>query len=281
MLFRSEVRAKLSGLETSPSLELEQARFRLFDSITTFLKNAAQTQPLMLVLDDLHWADKSSLLLLQFLAREMAASRLLVVGTYRDVELSRQHPLSETLAQLSREQVFRQQLLGGLSQEVTPSLIQAAIGILPSQVVAETIFAHTEGNPYFMTEIVRLLAERGELTEEGIGGAEGLRLPDGVREAIGQRLNRLSDECNQVLTTASVIGREFSLRLLERLMDSFSEDRLLDVVEEAVGAKVIEELAGLGERYQFTHGLVQETLGSELLVARRVRLHAQIGRAHV
>ncbi len=150
---------------------------------------------------------------------------------------------------------------------------------MPPQGVAETIFAHTEGNPYFMTEIVRLLAEREELTEEGIGGAQGLRLPDGVREAIGQRLNRLSDECNQALTTASVIGREFSLSQLGLLIDSFSADQLLDVVEEALGARVIEELSGPGERYQFTHGLVQETLASELSAARRVRLHARIAEA--
>jgi predicted ATPase len=107
----AEVREKLPGLEAPPALEPEQARFRLFDSIATFLKNAAQTQPLVLVLDDLHWADKPSLLLLQFLARQLAGSRLLLVGCYRDVELSRQHPLSEALAQLSREPVFQRQPL--------------------------------------------------------------------------------------------------------------------------------------------------------------------------
>jgi predicted ATPase len=106
-----EVRVELPGLETPPALEPEAARFRLFDSITTFLKNAAQSQTLMLVLDDLHWADKPSLLLLEFLARQMADCRLLVVGCYRDMELSRQHPLSESLAQLSREPVFRRQTL--------------------------------------------------------------------------------------------------------------------------------------------------------------------------
>ena len=106
-----EIRHKLSGLEPPPALEPEQARFRLFGSITTFLKNAAQSQPLMLVLDDLHWADQPSLLLLEFLAREMGGSRLLVAGAYRDVELSRQHRLSQTLAQLSREPVFRREVL--------------------------------------------------------------------------------------------------------------------------------------------------------------------------
>ncbi|MFB3118923.1 MAG: AAA family ATPase, partial [Stenotrophomonas maltophilia] len=101
-----ELREKLPDLEPAPSLEAEQARFRLFDSITTFFKNAAQSQPLMLALDDLHWADRSSLLLLEFLAREIQSSPLLILGTYRDVEVSRRHPLSAALGSLMREQHF-------------------------------------------------------------------------------------------------------------------------------------------------------------------------------
>ena len=118
-----EVRQKLPDLAPPPYLDPEQARFRLFDSIAAFLKNAASSQPLLLILDDLHWADKPSLLLLEFLARQMVESRLLVVGTYRDMELSRQHPLSETLAQLSRHPVFQRQQLLGLSQEETGRFI--------------------------------------------------------------------------------------------------------------------------------------------------------------
>jgi predicted ATPase len=112
-----QVREKLTDLQPPPALEPEQARFRLFESISTFLKNAAQTQPLLLVLDDLHWADQASLLLLEFLAREMPSSFLVVVGTYRDVEVSRPHPLTDTLAQLAREPVMQRVLLRGLSQD--------------------------------------------------------------------------------------------------------------------------------------------------------------------
>ncbi len=182
-----ELREKLPDLEPPPVLEPEQARFRLFDSITTFLKNAAQQQPLMLVLDDLHWADQPSLLLLQFLAREMGRSRLLVVGTYRDVELSRQHPLSETLAHLSREPVFRREVLGGLSREDTGDFVEVAAGLRPAQGLVESIYLQTEGNPFFMGEIIRLLAEQGELTKVGIGDSPSIRIPEGVREVIGPR----------------------------------------------------------------------------------------------
>ena len=185
-----EIYGKLSGLESPPVLEPEQARFRLFESITSFLKNASQSQPLMLVLDDLHWADKSSLLLLQFLARELApdqSGRLLVVGCYRDVELSRQHPLSETLAQLSRSARggFQRVLLRGLDQEDTARILEGSTGIEPAPGLVETLYSNTEGNPFFMTEVIRLLSESGELTADHTRPLPGLRIPEGVREAIG------------------------------------------------------------------------------------------------
>jgi predicted ATPase len=233
------IRNKLPDLETPPVLEAEAARFRLFDSITTFLEDAAQSQPFMLVLDDLHWADRSSLSLLEFLARELGESRLLVVGCYRDTELSRQHPLAGTLAQLSREPVFRRQVLRGLGQDELGEFIQATTGVQLSHELTATLYAHTEGNPFFMTEVIQLLAESGELTSEHIGWPEGMRVPEGVREVIGQRLNRLSEQCNEVLTTASIIGREFDFRLLSILNGELSEDRLLQMVDEALSFHLV------------------------------------------
>jgi ATP/maltotriose-dependent transcriptional regulator MalT len=275
----SEVRDKLPGLEPPLALQPEQARFRLFDSITTFLKNAAQSQPLMLVLDDLHWADKPSLLLLQFLARQLGESHLLVVGCYRDLELSRQHPLSEALAQLSRLPVFQRELLLGVNQEDTSQFIEMTAGIRPSPQLVETIHTHTEGNPFFLKEMTRLLSERGELTAAEIGGPEGIRIPQGVREVIGQRLNRLSESCHQTLITASVIGREFDFRLLHTLRGEATEERLLGVIDEALAAHLIEESSGGAERYRFSHALIQEVLSKEMSASRKVRLHARIGEA--
>jgi predicted ATPase len=181
----SEVRSKLPSLEPPPALQPDQARFRLFDSITTFLKNAAQSQPLMLVLDDLHWADKPSLLLLQFLARQLTESHLLVVGCYRDLELSRQHPLSEALAQLSHLPVFQRELLLGMSREDTGQFIELTARMRPSPQLIETIYAHTEGNPFFLKEMTRLLSERGELGATGIGGPEGIKIPQGFERRLG------------------------------------------------------------------------------------------------
>ena len=270
-----EIRHKLTGLETPPALEPKQARFRLFDSITTFLKNAARSQPLLLVLDDLHWADRSSLLLLEFLAREIQSSPLLVLGTYRDVEVSRHHPLSQTLGSLIREERFLRVQLPGLAEPEVEQLIQRVAFVSPPPGLSATIHRRTEGNPLFVTEIIRMLPG------EGLDGGQDFltSIPEGVRDAIGRRLNRLSEGCNQVLTTASVIGREFDFRLLSALSDVPTETVLLGLVDEALEGHIIEELPEGREHYQFSHALIQETLSEELSTSREVRLHARIAEA--
>jgi tetratricopeptide (TPR) repeat protein len=271
-----EIFQRLPAMDPPPALAPEAARFRLFDSITRFLKNASGHQPLFLVLDDLHWADEPSLQLLRFLARELEDSCVMVVGCYRDVELSRQHPLSETLAHLAREAVYQRHLLRGLGRDDTARFIEAAAGTGVSQHVLEAVYAHTEGNPFFTTELVQLLSDRGELAEEAVGGPQGLRIPEGVREVIGQRLNRLSEECNHALTIGAVLGRQFGIDALARLSPGLSEERALELMEEALAARLIEEAAPNVGYYQFTHRLLQEVLVQELSLTRRVRLHARI-----
>ena len=272
----SEVRERLPGLPKPPALEPEQARFRLFDSITTFLKNASNRQPIVLILDDLHWADKPSLLLLQFMARELRQSRLTVLGTYRDVELGRQHPLSQALAELAREGLSKRVLLRGLTQRDVARFIEITAGAEPPQALVEAVYRETEGNPFFVSEIVRLLVADGRLEKPEQVTSWSVTIPQGVREVVGRRLDHLSDECNGVLTISSVIGREFGLRTLEKVSE-LQGDRLLEALEEAVGARVIAEKQGTTEEYTFTHALIRETLYDELSTARRVRLHRQIG----
>jgi len=274
----SDVRERLPDLQPPPELEPEQARFRLFDSVTTFLKTASQRQPLVLVLDDLHWADQPSLMLLQFVARELGGARLLLIGTYRDVELSRQHPLAETLGELTRERLFQRVLLRGLTQEDVGRFIEMTSGNSAPRGLAEAVHSQTEGNPLFVTEVVRLLVQEGELSPEKVRETDSwtMRIPEGVREVIGRRLNRLSQCCNEALTVASIVGREFTLAQLTPLIEEVTEDRLFEILEEALASRVIEELPQSVGRYQFTHALIQETLAEELSITRRVRLHARI-----
>ncbi len=274
----SEVKERLPGLPAPPTLEPEQARFRLFDSITTFLKNASKDTPLMVVLDDLHWADKPSLLLLQFLARELRGSRLLVLGTYRDVELRRQHPLAQTLGELNRENLSQRILLRGLTEHDVRRFVEVTAGTSPPATLVQAVYRETEGNPFFVNEIVRLLVADGRLEHAEAVTTWSVTIPQSVKEVVGRRLDHLSEECNKVLTIGSVIGREFGLRVLEKVSD-VKGDRLLEALEEAMGARVIAELPRATDQYWFSHALIRETLYEELSTTRRVRLHRQIGEA--
>jgi len=277
----SDVRDRLPGLQAPAVLEPEQARFRLFDSICAFLTRASRTQPLVLVLDDLHWADQPSLLLLEFIARELSGARLLLVGTYRDMEVSRGHRLSTTLGELNRERLFRRVLLRGLDQDDVGRFIELVSGVNPPKGMVEAVHRQTEGNPLFVTEVVRLLVQQGELIsgQESQRESWSVRIPEGVREVIGRRLDRLSERCNETLTIASIIGREFTLDLVKPLIEDITEDRLLEVLDEALASRVIEELPKVVGRYQFTHALIQETLAGELSTSRKVRLHARVAQA--
>jgi class 3 adenylate cyclase len=274
----SEVGERLPGLPAPPTLEPDQARFRLFDSITTFLKNASKGAPLMVVLDDMHWADKPSLLLLQFLAKELRGSRLLVLGTYRDVELRRQHPLAQTLGELNRENLSQRVLLRGLTENDVKRFVEVTAGTTPTEALVKAVYRETEGNPFFVNEIVRLLVSDGRLEKAESVTEWSVTIPQSVREVVGRRLDHLSDECNKVLTIGAVIGREFGVKLLEKVAE-VKGDRLLEALEEAMAARVIAELPKATDQYWFSHALIRETLYEELSSARRIRLHRQIGEA--
>jgi tetratricopeptide (TPR) repeat protein len=270
----ADVRECLPDLYPPPTLEPEQARFRLFDSITSFLKNAGSLCPIVLILEDLHWADAPSLMLLQFLVRDVTHARLLVIGTYRDTELGRQHPLAQTLAELARHGFTKRMNLPGLTEPHVARFIELTTGISPSETLVSAVFRDTEGNPFFVNEVVKLLIEEGRL-DEPLHGTLTIPLPQGVREVIGRRLDHLSETCDSVLTVASVIGREFNVGELEPLCN-VPESQLIQVLEEAVRAKLIIETPTPGQ-YNFVHALIRETLSSELSTARRVRLHLRVG----
>ncbi|MCH8222820.1 MAG: AAA family ATPase [Chloroflexi bacterium] len=279
-----DVKERLPDLQAPPQIDdPESARFRLFDSISTFLKKASSAQPIVLMLEDLHWSDKPSLLLLEFVTRELSNSRLMIVGNYRDVDLNRRHPLSLTLGELTRERLFDRVLLRGLQKHDVRRFIEVAAGIDPPTALVDAVFTQTEGNPLFVTETVRLLIQEGDIssgakTEGGTSSWE-IRIPEGVREVIGRRLDRLSERCNEVLTTAAVVGRQFRFGVLMKLVEDASENMLLDVLDEALDARIVEEVPSEVGLYQFTHALMQETLAEELSLSRRVRLHARIAEA--
>jgi eukaryotic-like serine/threonine-protein kinase len=272
-----EVRERIGDVADPPDLEPDQARFRLFDSITTFLRNAAGSRPLVIVLDDLHWADEPSLLLLKFVARNLSDVGLLILGTYRDVELGRHHPLAQTLAELGEIEQTRRVTLRGLDLPAIERFIEMTAGIEAPPGLAAAVHEQTEGNPFFLGEVVRLLASEQRLDATGPGGWE-LAIPQGVREVVGRRLDRLSDEANQVLAQAAVAGREFDFDVLAAVADC-DRDMVTRALDEAVEARVLAELPRVPGRYSFSHALVRETLYAEIPAGRRVQLHGEIGRA--
>jgi eukaryotic-like serine/threonine-protein kinase len=267
-----ELRRHLPDLPKPASLESEGARFRLFDAAAQFLRNASEGQPILLLLDDLHAADTPSLLLLRFLSRELGSARILVLGTYRDVDPVPGAPLIETLAEVAREPVTSRIPLGGLSRSEVEEYVELTASELASPELITALNEGTEGNPLFLGEIVRLLAMEGVGSESH--AEVRLAIPQTVRDVITRRLTHLSAECNRLLVVASVLGREFGLDVLARV-DGVAEDELLDPLDEAMAARVVSDVPGAPGRLRFAHVLIRDTLYEGLATARRVRLHGQ------
>ncbi len=267
-----ELRDVLADLPPAPPAESEGARFRLFDSLTAFLKSVAAEQPLVLVLDDLHAADEPSLLLLQFVARELAQSRVMIVGAYRDVDPTLSDALETTLTELAREPVTRTLPLAGLAEADVAHFISLVAPAAPAAELGAAVHTETEGNPLFVGEIMRLLGKEGQLS------TASLAIPHSVRETIGRRLRHLSDECNRLLTLASVLGREFDLRVLARV-SGLERGAVLELLDEAVQARVVSDVPGAIGRMRFAHALIRDAAYHRLVKARRVELHRQVGEA--
>ena len=268
-----EVAEKLD-VEPAKGSDSEEARFRLFDSVTTLMLGAARDRPIVLVLDDLHWADEPSLLLLRFAARELASSGLLILGTYRDVELGRHHPLARMLGEISGIEGSRRIPLKGLSVGAVERYLEMTAGAPAPVGLAEAVQERTDGNPFFVGEVVRLLASEGKLTSGG--SAAELQIPQGVREVIGRRLDRLSDETNGALRVAAVIGRDFDEELVWRVADMRPE-QLMTAATEAIAERLVTDLSD--RHYSFAHALVRDTLYEELSPPKRSALHERTGLA--
>jgi predicted ATPase len=257
----------------APGADPESVRFRLFDAVTRYLVEVARARPLVIVVDDLHAADAPSLLLLSFLGGAIADSRVLVLGSYREGE-RRVHELTTLFGELVR--VGRRISLRGLSMDEVEAYVARVAGE-SSRADAAKLHAITGGNPFFLGEVMRLLSAGGLLGEAGEAVRDPmLRVPEEVRSLIRRRVAGLSPEAISSLDVATVIGREFDFRVLERT-SRLHPGRLLDVVDEAVETGIVLEGPATG-RYTFVHELVRETLYEDLPPSRRLELHLMIGR---
>ena len=265
-----ELREMFVDIPETESPESDGARFRLFDSTAAFLRRVAEEQPVLVVLDDVHAADPSSLLLISFVAGQLGDIPAAVVATYREPELDPNAPEWAALAEVVRRASLRLSLRGLGEPEVADYICQVADETPTRQLVA-AIAAETDGNPLFVGEIVRLLATEGKLPVPS-GDDWRPTIPETVREVIDRRLQRLTPECRAALATASVIGRDFSLTVLEPLV-SIGRGELLGRLDEAVDARLVVNPPGSRSELRFTHALVRDTLYDELSAADRRDLH--------
>jgi DNA-binding NarL/FixJ family response regulator len=264
----------------------EEDRWRLMQAVLGFLRSVAARQPLLLVIEDLHDADRGTLDLLLHLARSLSDAHLLVVGTYRDIEVDRAHPLSRALVDLRRSGKVERVHLRGLSTDEVQHLVALSSHLAIPRPLAELMHQRTEGNPLFVHELLRYVMEEG-MVEARRGalrrvGDESLarRIPEGLKDVVGMRLSRLTADTNELLSLAAVVGRQFSLDVL-RCVLARSDDELEVSLEEAVAAGVVEErsVVGTAVTYRFSHAFFRETLYDEIIAPRRIRLHQQIARA--
>jgi DNA-binding CsgD family transcriptional regulator/tetratricopeptide (TPR) repeat protein len=251
---------------------LESSQFRLFEALGAFLAAAAAATPLLVIIEDLQWAGVSSLTLFEFVAATLGQSRVLLLGTARDGPPGGGlGPAS--LARLARLRAYRRLELTGLSEADTAKAVAAVSGTTPTTGAIRAVYGLTEGNPYFIHEVTRLVGRAGE------AALESQRLPDSLNEAMGLRTARLSAPAAATLSTASVLGREFEFEELLAVEGKEHEAALLDAVDQGLREAVLDQIPGAGARYTFQHALLHRSVYEAISAARRQRLHKRAGDA--
>ena len=257
----------------------ESRRFRMFDAFAELVVAVSRECPVLLLFEDVHWADTGSLLFLRHLIRSTRHAGLCIVVTSRENEPDRSAFSEEILQGFQREFTATRIRLDGLAADHVRGFIESWTHVAATPELTDWIIENTEGNPLFMTEMLTHLGETGGFTRKLPAAAlSDLGLPEGIRHIIQRRFARLSPASRKLLTLAAVIGRHFSLPLLEALVD-MPEDEMLDGIEEALTVKVVTETPGAPGRFCFTHTLIRETLYGNTMAARRARLHHRIAEA--
>ena len=262
-------------------LGTEAERWQLFEAVGSLLAAIGQDWPVMLVLDDLHWADESTALLLGHLGRRAAQARLALVGTYRDSEFGPTHPLARSLADLRRHHLVERIALDGLDQAATAELFETVAGPVAAGALGRAVHGRTVGNPFFVEELGRHLVDIGVLSAEGLATVttHGLGTPEGVRDVVAGRLRLLSEDANRVLAHAAVLGQQFDVGILERTI-GMDGDRLVAALEEALGTQLLAANSDpFSLSFAFTHALVRDTVYFALSPPRRQELHRRAAEA--
>jgi class 3 adenylate cyclase/tetratricopeptide (TPR) repeat protein len=279
-----ELRRRYPDIPEPVALPPEQERRFALHGVTAFVERAAAVQPLVLVFEDLHWADQSTLLLLRHFAQHLAKAPVFLIGTYRATDLEPGRPFGRMLEVFLRERLVEEILLRGLAQDDVSALLAGRAGSRPPPALTSVLYAETEGNPFFLEEVFRHLSEAGRLLDENGNWKPEVRVgetevPRGVRMVLGRRIERVSEDCRRMLAVAAVIGKTFSFDLLAGVAQ-LDEDRLLDGLEQAErGNLVVEASTEREAQYTFTHEQIRQTLLGTFSMPRRQRVHLRIADA--
>src|SRR5882724_780329 len=269
-----EINTRLGPFPERPQLAPHEERLLFFDAVAHVFATIARRQSLVFYADDLHWADRGTLWLLGHLLRQLRDERVLIVGAYRETELDRAHPLAKSMVDWNRERLITRIVLRRFDNAETGAQLGALLGENVSAEFADAVHRETEGNPFFVEEVLKALIEQGSVRRESGRwkrcDMDQLLIPQSVKEAIGHRLDRVSPECNDVLRASAVLGKVFTFEELVATLQQ-NEDALLDALDEAVGAQLI--ASGSGDSFTFTHDKIREVLYEELNPIRRRRLH--------
>jgi class 3 adenylate cyclase/tetratricopeptide (TPR) repeat protein len=279
-----QLRQLFPEMPTPLDLPSGQSQRFLFTNVGEVVGRLGARQPVLLHIDDVHWADESTLLLVEHLAERLVRWPVLIIATYRDVELSTTHPLSRAMEDLIRRRLAHRVSLRRLPEQDVEAMLVGLGGPRPPSEVVHAIWAETEGNPFFVEELFRHLAEEGRLFEDqGRWRSEfhpgELDVPESVRLVIGRRLERLGGDTRRILSAAAVIGRGFSFELLG-LLGEGGASSVVEAMNEAERAGLLVPVTGGGEtRFGFSHELIRQTLLVGLSTLERQRIHARVAEA--
>ena len=278
-----ELKPYFPNIHSNPPLSPEAEQQRLFENVVTFCGLLSEEKPLLIVLDDAHWADSGSLSLMRHLSRRIRNKSVLLMATYREIEIDEARPFREVLLDLNRERLARRIKLGRLTSQQTEDLLAAIFEEEVTPEFLEGIYRETEGNPFFIEEVCEDLVESGRLYY--LDGSwhrpsmDELELPQSVREVVQARVSKLSEEDRDALTLAAILGRDFDFETLSAA-SVLDEDQLIEALENSEKAQLILEISGAsGATFSFAHALIPATLVDSIRTLRRRKLHRQA--AHV
>jgi eukaryotic-like serine/threonine-protein kinase len=270
-----EIETRIGPFPSRPALPPHEERLLFFDAVVQVFAELARRRGLLFYIDDLHWADGSTLWLVGHLLRNLREARVLMVSSYREIELDRAHPLAKALVDWNRERLLTRIVLRRFAAEETRELLGALLGEQVSAEFSDAVHRETEGNPFFVEEVLKSLIEQGAVGRKSgqwtSGEVADLVIPQSVKEAIGSRLDRVSPACNEILRAAAVVGKTFSFEEVVAAVGSENEEALLDALDEATAAQLL--VAERGDAFMFTHDKIREVLYEELNPIRRRRLH--------